>query len=269
MTTPIMPIGEDDLQAHVDGRLDPVRLAAVESYLADHPEVAARVELERKQREMLRTQLAQKFAEPIPPRLRIASLRAARHAGGRRWLLRIAAGVALFVIGVGAGQFLHIPLKPATMADMSVANEAMIAYRTYVVEVAHPVEVGAQNEQHLVRWLSKRLGRQLVAPKLAAFGYHLMGGRLLPGMDGGVAAQLMYEDAAGKRLTIYICSGDDGQTAFQFDRDGSVSTFSWLDQGFGFAVSAALDHDRLLQVAQSVYQNLDVAEPALASGKGG
>jgi anti-sigma factor RsiW len=140
--------------------------------------------------------------------------------------------------------------------NLSVASEAVSAYRTFVVEVAHPVEVGANNEQHLVRWLSKRLGRPLAMPNLSSFGYHLMGGRLLPATDG-VAAQLMYEDEGGKRLTVYICSGDDGQTAFRFAKQGDVATFSWLDQGFGFAVSASLDRDRLLQVAQAVYQSLD------------
>src|SRR6202008_1834129 len=51
----------------------------------------------------------------------------------------------------------------------------------YSPEVRHPVEVGADKEQHLVAWLSKRLGAQLRAPKLEALGYSLVGGRLLPG----------------------------------------------------------------------------------------
>jgi hypothetical protein len=35
-------------------------------------------------------------------------------------------------------------------------------------------------EAHLIQWLSKRLGRQLIAPDLTAGGFQLMGGRLLP-----------------------------------------------------------------------------------------
>ena len=34
------PIGEDDLQAALDGRLPPERRALVERYLATHPEAA-------------------------------------------------------------------------------------------------------------------------------------------------------------------------------------------------------------------------------------
>ena len=37
------PIGEDDLQAYIDGKLPPDRQALVDAYLAGHPEVSARV----------------------------------------------------------------------------------------------------------------------------------------------------------------------------------------------------------------------------------
>jgi anti-sigma factor RsiW len=254
MMSAVPPIGEDDLQAYVDGRLAGDRLVAVEVYLDACPDTAARVDLERRQREALRTQLAAKFTEPVPSRLRIATIRAQRRTSWRGQVLRAAAAIALLLTGGVAGHLLSG--SRAAPPTMSVESEAMSAYRTFVVEVVHPVEVGAGNEQHLVRWLSKRLGRPLTAPDLTHFGYRLMGGRLLPALDG-VAAQLMYEDESGKRLTVYICSGDDGQTAFQFARDGNVATFSWLDQGFGFAVSASIDRDRLLKVAQSVYLNLD------------
>ena len=42
MTERESPIGEDDLHAYVDGRLQPERLAIVESYLKTNPEIAAR-----------------------------------------------------------------------------------------------------------------------------------------------------------------------------------------------------------------------------------
>jgi anti-sigma factor RsiW len=76
------------------------------------------------------------------------------------------------------------------------ACNATAVYRTFVVEVAHPVEVPALNKTHLVKWLSKRLERPLVAPNPSRFGYKLMGGRLL--LSGsGAAAQRMYDDTSG------------------------------------------------------------------------
>lgn len=68
MTNTPLPIGEDDLQAYVDDRQSEVRRSEVDAYLADHPELAARLAEDRDQRETLRRQLAGKFTEPIPSR---------------------------------------------------------------------------------------------------------------------------------------------------------------------------------------------------------
>ena len=137
-------------------------------------------------------------------------------------------------------------------ATVSVAQGATAAYRTFVVEVAHPVEVGAAQEAHLLQWLSKRLGRPLAAPDLSRFGYRLMGGRLLPAGDAA-AAQLMYDDASGRRLTVYVRAASGTETAFRFQQEGDAATFAWIDQGFGFAVTATASRDELLPIAEAVY----------------
>lgn len=250
------PIGEDELQAFVDDRLEGERRAAVEAHLANHPELAGRIAAERRQRAILRSRLDAKFAEPVPARLRIANLRAARRgfrAGG--WA---AAAVALFMAGATAGWFANAiapaPLAPAPTT--AVAQGAHAAHRTFVVEVAHPVEVGVQQEAHLLQWLSKRLGRKLAAPDLSPFGYRLMGGRLLPG-GSGAAAQLMYDDASGRRLTIYVRATEGRETAFRFQKEGDAATFAWIDQGFGFAVTATATRDELLPIAEAVYRDFE------------
>jgi anti-sigma factor RsiW len=248
-------IGEDDLQAFIDDRLVGSRRAEVEAYLALHPETAERVAVERRQRATLRGQLAAKFAEPLPARLRIANIRAARGGSWTGKARLAAAALVIFVVGAGGGWFANglmpasTPLAPTT----SVAQGATAAYRTFVVEVAHPVEVGATQEAHLLQWLSKRLGRPLAAPDLSRFGYRLMGGRLLPAGDAA-AAQLMYDDASGRRLTVYVRAASGTETAFRFQQEGDAATFAWIDQGFGFAVTATASRDELLPIAEAVYQ---------------
>jgi anti-sigma factor RsiW len=258
MTRPNAPIGEDDLQLHVDGRLPDDRRAVVEAYLAGEPEVRVRVERERRQRQALAEALRWKAEEPIPARLRLVHLGAERHrrAAGR---LRVAAAAAgLFLLGCGSGWLLARgwPAAPAAVPVAAVSGEAVAAYRTYVVEVAHPVEVGSDNEQHLMAWLSKRLGRRLAAPDLSAFGYTLMGGRLLPA-GTGAAAQLMYQTPMGARLTLYIQGADGGETAFQFFEAGGAATLAWRDAGYGFAVTAPLPRAALTPIAEAVYRRLD------------
>ena len=252
-----VPIVEDELQAYVDGRLPEARLAAVDAHLAQHPDVRERVTLEMRQRASLRGQLEGKFAEPVPPRLWIASIQAARRATMMRRLKAVAASVVIFAVGAGAGWFAadremaaSVSVSPATTG---VAQNATAAYRTFVVEVAHPVEVASAQEGHLLQWLSRRLGKPLVAPDLTPFGYKLMGGRLLPG-NGSAAAQLMYDDASGKRLTLYIRAAEGSETAFRFQREGDAATFAWIDQGFGFAVTAPVPREELLPIAEAVYR---------------
>jgi len=266
------PIGEDDLQAFIDGRLQGVRLDRVNAYIEAHPDAGERVAADRQIRDSLRAQLQGKFNEPIPTRLRIDSIRAARRARLLRTARVAAAAVVIFVAGGTGGWYAARLRDSATLAAHTnipttalVAQDATEAYRTYVVEVAHPVEVDAAHQAHLMQWLSKRLKRPLVAPDLSAFGYHLMGGRLLPA-GTGAAAQLMYDDASGKRLTIYVQASHGTETAFRFGQVGNAATFVWIDQGFGFAVTAAEERNRLLPIAEAVYHSLSPNQSAVSGG---
>ncbi len=208
------PIGEDDLHALIDGQLAHDRAEEVDAYLAAHSEEQVRFSQYVAQRQALRAAFAEQAGEPVPARLRIANLRARQHRRRLRQLGRIAAAVGLILLGgIGGWAARDLPgplslLPPGAVARMITAN-AITAYRTYSVEVRHPVEVDAGQEAHLVQWLSKRLGRQLVVPDLTSAGFRLMGGRLLPAEDGP-AAQFMYENGNAERVTLYLRAGVGG-----------------------------------------------------------
>jgi anti-sigma factor RsiW len=150
---------------------------------------------------------------------------------------------------------------PAARGTMAFAHQATAAYVVYVPEVRHPVEVDAAQQQHLVQWLSKRLNRPLKVPNLASSGYELVGGRLLPG-DNGARAQFMYQNTNGERVTLYVGAIEGAaakginETAFRFTTEGGVSSFYWVDQGFGYALSGKLPRASLLVLADSVYKQL-------------
>jgi hypothetical protein len=67
-----------------------------------------------------------------------------------------------------------------------------------------------------------------------------MGGRLLPAKDGP-AAQLMYENGKGDRLTLYFRVGIGGQTAFGYHEDRGIGAFYWTEEGFGYAIAGKAD----------------------------
>jgi anti-sigma factor RsiW len=173
----------------------------------------------------------------------------------------MAAMLALTLAGGGAGWWLHGAAQTgerAQQAALALPARAALAHAVYTPEVRHPVEVGADQQAHLVAWLSKRLGAQLKPPLLTAQGYTLEGGRLLPGQSGPVA-QFMYRDGGGVRLTLYVSTEQKQHrdTAFRFAQEGEVSVFYWLDGQFGYALSGNLDKAALATLANAVYAQLE------------
>jgi anti-sigma factor RsiW len=254
------PIGEDDLHGYVDGQVSAERRSAIEAYLASHPAAEAEIAADIEIMSLLRARLAAKGEEAIPQRLRVANILAARRQRMRSRLVAVAAAIGWFALGVGGGWWgnaaVRAHFRTEAAIPVSTSQEAMSAYRTFVVEKLHPVEVRADQEAHLVQWLSRRLGHPLSAPDLSAEGYELMGGRLLPaGTDP--AAMFMYSDKAGSRLTLYARpDGPNGGTGFQFSRQDGVSAFAWVDHDLSYVVTAATDKPHLLEIAQSVFHQL-------------
>lgn len=247
---------EADLHAYVDGRLGESRRAELEAWLAARPDEAERVAAYRQLGDELRTTYDPLLAEPVPEDMRLPR---------RRNFLRgfgIAASWALAaVLGGVAGWQLHaMRASPPHVSDMAMmARRAAIAHATYSPEVRHPVEVGADQEQHLIAWLSKRLGVKVRAPNLDAAGMSLVGGRLLPGETGPVAL-FMYQTQAGRRLTLYVRAeaARNRETAFRYEREKNVSVFYWIDRDCGYALASAdLDKEELLRVAMLVYKQLE------------
>jgi anti-sigma factor RsiW len=257
------PIGDDDLQALIDGRLSPERKAMVEAYLATQPALAADVAADMDISAQLRARLAAKAEEPIPSRLRVAHLLAERRRAGLRPWRAIAASIALVAAGAAIGWSANSYLQPrAPRIEASASRDAFAAYRTFVVEKLHPVEVRADDEAHLVQWLSRRLGKPLSAPDLSAQGYQLMGGRLLPTEGGGPAAMFMYADQSGHRLTLYARNDpSDRLPGFRFEQQGGVSAFSWIDRDLAYVVTAKVERPVLQGVAEAVYRQLNAEPP--------
>jgi len=264
------PLSDDELHALVDGQVAAADRSALEARLALDPNAQERVAQWQRQNLALRGLHRSVLNEAVPsPLLEAARQTAAARQSAKRWgrLGGIAAGV---VMSFGMGWLANTTWRaqyPGSMsahipASSEFVRQARYAHAVYAPEVRHPVEVTAAEQAHLVQWLSKRLGRTLKVPNLSAQGFELVGGRLLPG-DTGARAQFMFQNGTGTRLTLYLgamqapAQSDVAQeTVFRFTTDGAVPSFYWVEQGFGYALSAPLQRDALMQLAQAVYQQL-------------
>ena len=203
------------------------------------------------QNNLLRRQFDTVLTEPIPARMYLKRQMWHEYA---RAAIFVAVGVA---IGMSVPWLRPAPANPALVA-IPLPIRAARAHLVYSPEVRHPVEVEAKEQDHLVKWLSKRLDLKLKVPVLSTEGFELLGGRLLPGTDGPVA-QFMYQDATGKRLTLYVTRPHKGDevTAFRFAQEGRVSVFYWIDRDSGYALSGEIDKPQLSRVAALVYRQLE------------
>jgi len=265
-----LPIAEADVQAYIDGALPAARRSEVEDYLAVQPEEAARVRAYLEQKQALRSLFNPVLDEALPEHLSALASPPSTTATDRphrpflaRWSLRrIAAGIVVAIVSGFAGWIAHDRYPSAEnlakAALPSLPRQAAVAHVVFSPDVRRPVEVGAEQEDQLVAWLSKRIGTPVRPPKLGALGYELIGGRLLPGNSGPVA-QFMYQDASGQRLTLYVSTENttNRDTAFRFAQEGSINVFYWIDGTFGYALSAGIDKGKLARVATAVYDQIE------------
>ena len=251
------PVTDEELHAFIDGELPADRQAAVAAWLAAHSDDAAQVGAWRAQADSIRARYGAVANEPVPERLKLDQVMRHERASGRSWAaMATAAALLAFVFGGAAGWMARGASAAAPTGFDTFTAEALDAYKLYVVEVRHPVEVPGSERTHMTQWLSKRLGAELRIPDLQSIGLKLVGGRLLPGPTGA-AAFYMYEGPSGERFTIYCAKAATPETALRFKEGQRFAAFYWVDDKVAYAVSGPADRDRLEQVAKTVYEQVD------------
>ena len=273
---------DNKLSAWLDGELDAQEATQVEAWLGERPEAAARVREWAADRDALRARFDPVLNERSPQRLTKAVLESGSRLA-RPWALA-AAMAGVFVLGGAVGalvawQAAHTdPAALAQQAPVPWVQRAAVAHSVYVPEVRHPVEVNVADrtapdvraqEEHLARWLTRRLDVPVKLFDLREHGYELVGGRLLPDV-AGPSAQLMYQRAGGgERVTVYLRKPDSGPeadapAAFHYARRGELGLFYWVEGAAGYALVGALPRDKLLALAEAIHRQGSAVEvPAL------
>lgn len=256
-----LEVTEALLLGFADGRLTDAERVAVERYLAQHPEKAAEVAHWQRQNEALHALFDPAAMESVPTRLE-PRLIAGRHGGvsGFRWPRMAAAAVVLIALGASAGWMGRDMVFPEQGASDILIEDAVSAHALFVKEKRHAVEVAAAEKDHLLSWLSNRIARPFDSPDLTGEGFALVGGRLLPASaysKAGPAAQLMYENAAAERVTVYLTGPlPDGASASEFTTQDALDAFYWANDTITCTVVGDLPEAQMQSVAKKVYAEL-------------
>jgi anti-sigma factor RsiW len=245
---------ETDIHAYLDGEVTEAERAAIEAWFAADAAAADQLKAMRALDQRLKGTFEFVLDEPASKTMQAAVL---AH-GSRRWRQRaawIAASLALALCAGGAG-YLARGWVDGRSDRPAFVDTALGAHAVFVPEVRHPVEVAATEEDHLVKWLTKRVGAPLRAPNLLPQGFKLVGGRLLA--DQSIpAAQFMYENAEGQRLTLYARRDASTQdSSFAFSDHAGVSAFTWIDRPLAYALVGKVPRETLQALARTTYEQL-------------
>lgn len=250
------PITEDDLHAYVDGLLDDARSAEVAAYLDKHPDVAGRFASYAAQRGSLRSVFDAVVEEPVPTRLNLSHMIAARHEKRAfSWRLAAAAIVLLFAGGSG-GWYMHDRLAPPNEGVVALAKEASESYATYASDKIRPVELRADDTPQLLDWASDRMGHKPIVPDLSKSGYRLMGGRVIS-TPHGAGLMLMYDNDRGTRLVMLTRPMIVDQTKTMTPHsEGEVDGWSWATNGMGYSLVGSLPSETLHPLADDIRRQI-------------
>lgn len=236
----------DELHAYVDGQLPDARRAAVEAWLADHPDEAAKVRAWKRDAECLRSAWGGVVALPAEPRLEPVRIRQRMRAGRRTGMAR----AAVLVIALGLGGVGGWQLHGARGADQSLPMaDAVSAYRLLANQQVS-MDFEGDRTGGLQDWLGRHFNEAGRVPDLSSQGYALHGARMLSTPEGA-AAMLVYQDGEGGTLGVYIRPRT--QRMHEGAReDGGLMAQYWAQGDTAIAVVSSRFDARARQVAPLV-----------------
>lgn len=223
---------EHELHAYVDDRLDPARRAQITTWLASHPQEQAMVDGWRDDARRLRAALAGGYearADAGP------SLTTVRQRLVRRRQRHVATAAAL-LLTLGLGSLGGWQAREATwLAGTPPMADAVQAHRLFADTAA--LDIQAHEPARLRAWLAGHFTQVGELPDLAGEGLVPVGARLLAN-ENGPAALLVYEDAQGGRLSVFLRAPGRhfGHMASGQRREGALEARYWSHGAYNFAV---------------------------------
>ena len=178
---------ELDLHAYVDGELDAERRFAVESYLSDHPPLAAKVMDELRRRTALRL-LAYDRSSPSASAVRQAADLPTRSGRLFKRGGALFAGLAI----ASACAFLLIPRKPPSYVDMAVASHRVAMIRA---KMPSQIEAPRLDAREILS------NTQIKLPALPR-AWHVTDVQVFP-TKGGPALLVAVRTMEGQNLSIF------------------------------------------------------------------
>jgi anti-sigma factor RsiW len=250
------PVSDTDLQAYIDGQLEPARRIEVEAYLTTRPEKAAEVMEGLRLHHELRLFLTENDWPPAAETIARGE-RLARVLRLRALVPRFKAGLAaacLIALGVSLGWAGHAGfggLEPrAEVADPAevLADDAVQAW--HIAQLEEPVASAPLQGGPPQASASDATTRSLRLP--LPRGLRRVGSDLIP-WDGGTAAADLLVTLKGDELVLLTAETPTaGPEAPEAERAAGVTTVSWRLGRYAYALSGDVPASDLLRLAHTI-----------------
>jgi anti-sigma factor RsiW len=266
-------MSEADLQAYVDGQLTGRQRAEIEAYLAANPAEAERLAAYRRQNIALHAlfdpapgreaQLSPELAEMVEQLQRELDGAAADSAAAtakpqRSWNFRRLAACLVIGLSAGAAGWMAVEQLAGRDAPLVALTRQASDGPAQLASKETPAAAETDEELQVVGWLAAQPGdtpQQL--PDLEALGFELAAERVIQTASGQPAAQILYQDENGQRVTLYMRSGGKGDhTSFTFTQAGEAAQFIWQDGSMAYSLIGKMPQDQLLSIAEAINESL-------------
>lgn len=227
--------GELELIAFAEGRIDAdaLRGREIAAWLQTQPQARQRVDGYVRQDRAIRAAFASKLGEPVPARLRLATIRRRRDRACRRWT----GGVAAMTAGAAVLVLAMRPESPARGDSLEVFAQTVLEQIETDAPPAWNVAVAAQ-----------------VSPVFIPGTFELAGARRME-TSGGVVTEQLYRDADGRSLRLFI--GEEpppAAAAPRWRQVGGQQLVYWESGDRHYALSGGIDATELQQLAARAMQ---------------
>lgn len=191
--------------------------------------------------------------EPVPSAL----FDSIESGTAKRLSLSTIAIVALFV-GMGislAYAKVSGSSAPLTPTQLPANMLALSAHNTFAVDLVHPVQVKANDMEHLENWLSYRVDSRVLLAEYNNVGYALLGANIVP--DGKHASSmLIYENAMQERISVFTryYGGSHDMSNIHSDKGLDLNLLSWQENGAQHTMVSSLELKELRTIFNTHYQ---------------
>ncbi|SFW25890.1 MULTISPECIES: anti-sigma factor family protein [Pseudomonas] len=245
-----MPPSDSDLHAYVDRHLSEADQRLIETYLANQPEVAARIRAWQQDAQHLRTALSGALQQPPNPDLDPAMIRQRLTHRAHRHL----ASAAVLLLAVSVGGFGGWQARQMTLLSaVAPMADALQAYRLIAQQGILPADYQSGDEQHMQNWLDRYFTQADRLPNLSSAGFKPVSGRLLS-TEQGAAAMVVYQDPSGQKISFYV--RPPGPKNFLLPRgsrrDGELQAEYWSGQGYNYAMVIPSDTPTMQRLKQTL-----------------